>query len=531
MFPSRPNLIAFLLCASFAGGIGCGSDRSDGGGGGSKTPDSSPTPTPDTGPTPIPAACQPTAGGPHWILEGETLHVTLSCATGAAAEGGFAVDPLPAGAAFDAGTSTLAWTPALDAAAVYHLDLRVAGTGETGRVTIGVADRWEDPSNVPVLDASKYTEEFGLPVFFLSPAPVSDDEYAPTTIVYRGHTYIAEAKKRGVTSLSYPKNSYTLRFDREDKFDDEDRGFDGVRRLALTQTFDDNSYMRNRLAFTLWNRLDPNHVQVKCYSAVVYLDGEYWGLYTVTDHIDDSLMKDNGLGEDGNMFKAITHEANWDTTYAGAQKWALRQGFVKTEGLPEHGTSGAYTDLERLVAFVGTASNATFYAELDDRIETRDYMHWWIFARMIHAEDSASKNSFHYHPVGGKWRYIPWDFNASFGQSYATVRRSPSTSNDFTHRNKIFARMLANADRRAQIDTLYREALDGPWKLDDLLAIVDAFDAEIAVSARRDERKWRNAYRSYPPWSARTDFTDFDGEVDYLRAWLIDRWELENASH
>lgn len=504
------------LAAACAGDPG---GRGDGG-------DATGEPTPAETETPTGGACAPTAGGPYWIEEGENVSFVVSCTTGATTT--FGSDELPPGASLDA-TGDFTWTPGLDAAAVYRFDVRAAN-GETVRVTIGVADRWDDPANVPIVDPTRYTEEFGLPVFFLSPPPEGDEDFVPTTVIYRGHTYTAEAKKRGVTSIHYPKNSYTLRFAKEDKFEDEERGFDGVRRVALTQTFDDNSCLRNRLAFTLWNLLDPS-VKIRAFNAVVYLDGEYWGLYTATDFIDDNLMKDNGLGDDGGLFKALTHEANWDMTWNGAPKWGLRQGFLKKEGLPAHGESGAYDELEDLVALVGTASDAVFDATIDTVIETRDYLHWWVFARMIHAEDSVSKNSFHYLPVEGKWRYIPWDFNASFGQSYATVRRSPRTGNQFTHRNKMFARFLARAEYRDRIDDLYRQALDGPWKLDDLLAIVDGYAAEIERSAKRNEEKWEAEYRSYPSWSGRTDFTTWEEEVAYVREWIIERWHNESANH
>lgn len=517
----RPVLFALLLLAAAIGASCSGPEVSSFGGKANPTPDRTPT---------LPA-CQPSASGPHWLEEGETVSFTVSCATGMVVP--IALESPPEGAAFDPASGVFTWTPGLADAAVYELEFRVAATGESRRVKVGVADRWEDPDNVPVADPSKYTEEFGLPVLFLSPGPEDDDEYAPVTVVYGGHTYLADAKKRGATSMSYPKNSYTVRFAKEDEFRDLARGFDGVRRLAVTQTFDDNSYLRNRLAYTFWNRLDPDHVHIGAFSAVIYVDGEYWGLYTITNHVDDNLMDDNGLGEGGDLFKAVSHSANWDTRYDGIEKSNLAMGFLKKEGLPEDGMSGAYDTIKNAVKFVGDSSSSRFEAEIDTRMETRDYMHWWIFVRLLNAEDSAAKNSFHYLPAtsGAKWRYIPWDFNASFGQSYQTTRRAPDTRNDFTHRNELFARMLASPTRSAEIDALYRKALDGPWKLEELLAIVDEFAAEIGPSAKRDERKWRSSYRSYDAWDSRSDFTDWEGEVEYIREWLVERWEIESRAH
>lgn len=488
-----------------------------------------PAPSPEPSPT-APALCQPTAGGPYWALEGETITFTPVCATGATAA--FTLDPLPDGASFDGTTFT--WATDLEDASTWTLAVLVPETAERADVTIGIADAFDAPGNAPPAEPETYLAEYGLPVLFLSPAPASED-WRPTSITYGGRTWAAEAKKRGVTSLAYPKNSYKLRFPKEDKFDDVRFGFENERRLCITTTFDDNSYLRNRLAFEMWSLLDPEHVKIRQTSVVVHLDGKYWGLYTMTDCVDDELMQDNGLAEEGNVFKAFHHAANFDRVayYEGTAmvaKWGARQGFEKIEGLPLHGESGAYTDLEELVEFVTFSDDATFGREIAERIDVRDYADWWIFATFLRAEDSAAKNSFHYHHHG-LWRYVPWDFNASFGQGYTTTRRPPQDPVDFFHRNLLFRRLNADPSSRALIRDRYRSALTAPWKKETLLALVDTYAAQIRESALRDEKKWGPAFRTFPKWSSRTDFTSHEDEVAYLRYWIDERWDFWAGEH
>lgn len=481
---------------------------------------------------PPPIQCDPQGGGPYWLLEGETVKVKLSCKTGFQLAGAdFAIDPMPTGATYDPATATMTWTPGLDQGAVYNLTITATPYNETGAVKIGVADAWDNPQNVPVVDPNVYTEEYGLPVLFLYPSPdITEQLYTPATVIYRGHTYVAESKLRGAASLYYPKNSYTLKFAQDDKFNEPDLGggFTDKRKVVLISTFDDNSYVRQRLSYELWNRLDPGHIQVQVYSAVVFLDGQYYGLYTVSDHVSGYLMEEHGLFQDGNLYKARTHDANFRMIRADkSPKATPHDGLTKEEGLPLDGMPGAYDDLDALVKFVATANDTDFLAKIDGMIDRRDYEDWWIFVSLIMADDSAGKNSYHYHDPNatGPWRYVPWDFNDSFGQTWQTARKGfTADPAGYQWANELFARFLKLPTIGDPLRARYGEVLGGLYKVDDVLALTDAMIAETAESARRDEVRWVDQYRNYGGWNWRKDFTTYEQEVVYLRQWIKDRW-------
>lgn len=477
-----------------------------------------------------PPPCLPTGGGPYWIEEGEPLTITVHC-TGAAAP--LRLGPLPEGAIFEESTGLLTWTPTLAQAGVYALTVSVPATGEKAGVKIGVADKFDDPDNMPV-DPVTYPEEYGLPVFHLAVDPaISDLDYTPATIRYRGHLYKAEAKYRGASSLGYPKKSFTLKFEKADKFTEPNfppGGFRNKRKVTLTTTFDDNSYVRQRLSFQVWNRLDPAHIQVQNYSAVVFLNGRYHGLYAVTDHVDGYLMEDHGLLQDGNLYKAVTHDANFKLVRhtSGLPKALLSEGYEKKEGLPLAGEPGAFDDLIDLASFVATSDTDTFAGEIGGRINVKEYQDWLITCTAILARDSLGKNSYHYHDPSssGPWRVVPWDFNASFGQTWQT-RRDPATADPdgLVSINRLFTRFMTEPAFSTALKARYDSALKKEISQASVLAAFEAMVREVEPCARRDERKWRARYLTYGGWATRMDFTDFDGEVAYVRQWIKDRWD------
>ncbi len=476
------------------------------------------------------ASCLPSAGDAVWVEEESPIEVQFRC-TIASGEAGAVfemISPLPQGARFDPQSGILRWTPSLDQAAVYELELRERHSGETGVLKLGVLDRWSASDNMPVLDPTRYTEEYGLPVMHLTiDRSISSEGYTPAQLVYRGHSYAIQAKYRGASSIEFPQKSFTLEFPDDDEFRDPLVGFGNRDKLVLITSFNDNSYVRPMLAFELWRRMDPNHLQVKTFPVVLFLNGSYWGLYTAADHVDSDLLRRHGLGKNGDLFKGVSSDANFsyvDTD--GAKKSSLHEGFEKKEGLPPEGMPGSFAPIEALTRFVMESDDATFQAELGTRLHLRDYQDWWILLHLLQATDNAGKNAYHYVDTvnGGPFRYIPWDLDACLGQNWNTTRTSPTDSKDFGERNALLRRMQADpvliGPARDRLHSLVRNELS----MEVVLPVLDDYARQVHPSALRSDARWRSAYRSYKRWSTRSDFTTFEEELEYLRAWIETRW-------
>jgi len=493
---------------------------------GSSPLDSGDAPVADTAPDTLPGeddavgfGCAPQAAEASGV-ERDTLTTRFAC-TGAATAESWEWVSGPDAATFDAATGTVTWETDLASAGEWTVVVHAIADGarEEGEVTLWVADAWDARGNDPV-DPLTYTMEFGLPVFHLDGAGALDDAgMRPVDVTYKGHAFVgAEGQLRGAASSYYPKKSYRVDFAPDDEFADEAEGFPKRRSLVLTSTFDDNSYFRQKLCFDIWNLIAPAR-PIETRFAVVYLDGEYAGLYLLGDHVDGEWFEDQGYPEDGNLYKSVDHAANFYSTYGGA-KSSWHQGYEKKEGLPEDD----FSDLDALVEFVATSPDGGFEAEIAGRIDVEDVYDWWALVVYTEADDSGGKNVYLYSdPASPFFRVEPWDFNHSLGQTWQTEREPPYYDYDFTGANNLFLRLLASPTHGGPMRERFAEARAGALSAPAIQALIDDYIDRIDASARRDEDKWQREYRTYGGWSWRDDWTTYEEEVEYVRWWVDER--------
>ncbi len=474
------------------------------------------------------------------LWEGESVSFTVACT------GGLDLDTIevadvrvPPSADFDG--RTLEWSTGPTDGGRHDLVLSVRPEGrhaqipEAGSVTVWVADNPElDGAEAPV--AADYLEEWGLPVLHLDPESSLSEEYVDTTVTYDGHAYDGEMKIRGASSVSYPKNSFTLDFDAEE-LDFEDWG--RQEHLILTSTFDDNAYIRQKLTFDLWKAMGEywgeTRILPRSEFVVVYLSGEYHGLYLATDRIDEDFVDHQGFARGGNMYKSVNHDANFYSTDAGGNgKDTWHDGYEKKEGEPEDD----FSDIDGFVQWTATNDSQTVIDGFDEWARLDEFMDWFLLVHFAEVQDSAGKNVYLYSedPDDPDFHLSPWDFNAAWGQSWTTKRVDSDQLQTYTWHNRVFKAIQEVPEAE---DALWERhaamRADGPFHEDWFTSTIDAYYDHIELSAERDWAKWQDQYYSFSRWSSsRTsydDWQDFEGERAYVTSWALDRVALFDEEH
>ena len=108
---------------------------------------------------------------------------------------------------------------------------------------------------------------------------------------------------KGNTSLSSVKNMNSSRYSFKIEFDqyDKTKSYHGLDKLCLNNIIQDNTYMKDYLAYTLIGEFGVD--APLCSFVYITVNGEDWGLYLAVEAIEDSFLERNYGNGYGDLYK------------------------------------------------------------------------------------------------------------------------------------------------------------------------------------------------------------------------------------
>ena len=203
------------------------------------------------------------------------------------------------------------------------------------------------------------------------------------------------------------------------KITDKTQAIDGTyKTLKLSNVFRDPSFVREVLAYEIARKYMP---APHCNFARLYINNEFWGLYTSTESIDSRFLKTHFGEKEGSFFKCDPPdwqaENNNDCqdgekaslTYMG-EDWKCYQNFYELES----DDSTAWNDLIEL------SRTITNVPEAIESILNVDQTLWMLaFNNVLVNLDSYTgrlcHNYYLYRAENGQFFPLIWDLNMAFG--------------------------------------------------------------------------------------------------------------------
>ena len=207
--------------------------------------------------------------------------------------------------------------------------------------------------------------------------------------------------------------------------------YDGIKKLNLHQGDMDSSFIREAVTYSLFRNAGVKTVRTSF--AKVYLNGNYEGVYTLIEQIDNNFIKNRFASSAGALYK--TGKVGLDLKYELDNSLPYDEFEFAINQIP--------TDLldEQLPEYLDVESFLRFFA-------------LQIFVNGVDGPLTADYNYYiYYQPKAGTYIYIPWDYNLSL-YKYANYTLFENS------KNFLFNRAVSNVILRQRYLDIFCDLLD-----------------------------------------------------------------------
>ncbi|SOE20693.1 CotH protein [Spirosomataceae bacterium TFI 002] len=247
-----------------------------------------------------------------------------------------------------------------------------------------------------------------------------DPIMVPGEVFYNGKQwYKVGLRFKGNSSLQSTwqsgnlKLSFKLDFDEfEDQYPQIDnQRFNGFKKLSLKNNYNDKSFLREKVAGDVFRNAGLAGSHTAFYEVYVdFGDGPtYFGLYTLTEEVDDTVIDTQFSSDKGNLYKPDGDAASFASG-----------SFDETEMYKKTNEDEAdFTDVKSLLSILHdgtrTSDPASWRAKLDAVLDTDVFLKYLAINTTIQNWDTYGRMTHNYflynNPANNKLTWIPWDNN------------------------------------------------------------------------------------------------------------------------
>jgi gliding motility-associated-like protein len=305
---------------------------------------------------------------------------------------------------------------------------------------------------------------------------------------------------------------------------------DNFQRLILKPAASDNysfeqgAHIRDAFIHTLSIRADMKLDERTWRPCVVYLNGQYWGVYEIREKADDHDYTDY---------------------YFNQNKYHLE--YLKTWGgtWEEYGAPNALNNWNALKNYIAANNmgNPTNFAYVDSQLNWESLCDYFMFNSFVVNQDWLNWNTAWWRgtdPLGDKkkWRYTLWDMDATFGHyvNYTGIPDNSANADPCNVENlpdpggqghtDILQKLInENPIVEQYYITRYADLANTFFSCDYLIPLLDSMVNEIAPEMTAQCQRWGGSYND---WQNKvTQLRNFiNARCSALTAGMIDCYSL-----
>ncbi|MCB0035162.1 MAG: lamin tail domain-containing protein [Anaerolineales bacterium] len=261
-----------------------------------------------------------------------------------------------------------------------------------------------------------------------------------------------------------------------------------------------NDYNQTLFADAMMQRLlvDDMDLEYQAYEpAVVFINGEYWGIHNIREKINEAFIETN-TGVDENALDLLENNAD-----------------VKA------GSNTHYEDMINYIATYGMTETVR-YEHVQDQMDIDQFMQYEIAQIYYGAKDWPGNNIAFWRPQtnDGRWRWILFDTDVAFSYghpvshntlAYATAINSNYPNPDWS--TFLLRELLDNQAFREEFAQRFATHINITFDKDHVLDLINAMEARIEPEIPNHVARW----------SHMGSISNWHNEVDDLRYYAQNR--------
>lgn len=246
------------------------------------------------------------------------------------------------------------------------------------------------------------------PIFVPCQFFFEDREWYRVGVRFKGNSSLRSTWAMGIWKLALK-----LDFDEyeSDYPEIQDQRFYGFRQLSLSNNYDDRSFLRERVVPEIFREAGVRAPYTTfCRVFIDHGDGPvYFGLYTMVEVVDDTMLEDQFGSNDGNCYKPDGSSATF------ANGTFNESDFVKKNNEEEGDWSDILALFDALHDNNRTGNPQQWRNRLEEVFNVDNFLKWLAVNTVIQNWDTYGKMTHNYYlyndPAGPGLSWIPWDNN------------------------------------------------------------------------------------------------------------------------
>ena len=314
------------------------------------------------------------------------------------------------------------------------------------------------------------------PIFVPGSVFYNGKEWYKVGLRFKGNSSLQSAWQAGILKLAFKMDF--------DEYEDDypqikNQRFYGFKKFSLKNNYNDSSFLREKVTAEVFANAGLAVSNTAFYTLYVdHGDGpEYFGLYTLVEEVDNTVIKTQFSSDDGNLYKPEDYGSSF------AEGTFNEDGFEKKTNEDD----ADWTDIQNLFtalhASTRTSEAETWRTNLESVFDTETFLNYLAVNTVVQNWDTYGRMEHNYYlynnPDNNLLTWIPWDNNEALQDGKMggslNLNFSDLSSNDwplieFLYNDEVY---------KAKYDAYVQAVINGPFETSYIQGVYDTYSSLV----------------------------------------------------